>query len=537
MSVDEDEGRDGGLLSSLRSQFALRLLATLLGAAVVLVAFGVVLYVQLSAGLSQEGTSALQTMTGTMVVVAIFSLTVVGVAVGGNAAITLRSLAEKAEQMQGGDLDVEFEVDRADEIGQLARTLSHMRDSLQETITDLDEQRQLAEQRRQDVEATNQELQAKVEKYDDVLGQIADGNFTVRVDPSCDDEAMESVGRCINRTAEQLDETFEDVITFAEQVAGESGQLQEDADDIRAASESISESIQEIAEGAVRQSEMLDDVAEEVENLSATAEEVASSTDQLASQSERAAAAGQEGGRAAERAATQAQDVVDEIEGTAHQIEELQGEMEAIGEITEFITDIAEQTNILALNASIEAARAGEAGEGFAVVADEVKGLAEETRDAAEDIEDRIGRVQEETDEAVDSIQDTQDQVAEGVETIEDAIGALEEIADYVDEMDNGVQNISSATADQARSVQTVVSMVEDLTAISEGTTQEAETVAASAEEQSATLSAVTDRAASLTERSDRLWDALRTIETGDPVEDAGEVAPEPTADGGHPQE
>ncbi len=464
-----------------------------------------------------------------LILLAVISLGLVGVTIGSNTAIALRLLSTRAREMGEGNLDVPIRVSRADEIGVLASSLSDMRDSLRQTLTEVEDAREVAERRRRETEAMNEHLETKAAEYGEALSAIADGDLARRVDPESDSEAMAEVGRSINETVADLAETVADVTEFAERVSLASREVDAGASEVRRASEEVSDSVQEISDGATEQSQMLANVSDEMEALSATAEEVASSSDQLAVTSEEAAEAGAAGQQAAQTAIEEMNEVEAATEAAVEDIEALDEEMEAIGDVVELISDIAEQTNILALNASIEAARAGVEGEGFAVVAEEVKTLAGETMDAAEDIEGRIRRIQDRTGETVEGIQETRERLSAGVETVEEAIGALDRIADHVEDTDKGVQNISAATAQQADSAQSVVALVEELTSISEQTTNEAENVAAAAEEQTATLSNVSEQAGDLATRASELQELLETFEVNgaaQPTPDDGAEVP-----------
>ncbi len=450
-----------------------------------------------------------RTGIGAMVLVALLTLAIVGVTIGRSTATALRSLAADARELGEGDLDVEFDVDRRDEIGTLATSMGEMRDSLREQIAEAQQARTEAERRRQEAEQFNHHLEQKATEYGTALEAVAEGDLTQRVEPSSESEAMASVGTSINRAVEDLSGALAEVTAFAGTVADTSHAVDASAEDVQRASQEASDAVQEIRDGAVRQSEMLEDVASEMESLSASAQQAASATDSLAKTSERAAEAGEQGRDAARAAIEEMNEVESQTEQAVQRIETLDEEMAVIGEVVELIQDIAEQTNILALNASIEAARAGKTGQGFAVVAEEVKDLAEETREAAADVEQRLEDIQEQTDATVEDIQATRERLTAGIDTVEEAIGSLTEITGHVEDTDEGVQEISEATAEQARTAQSVVAMVDELTAIGAQTTDEAERVAAAAEEQTATLSEVSDSANDLSTRASELQSLL----------------------------
>jgi twitching motility protein PilJ len=173
------------------------------------------------------------------------------------------------------------------------------------------------------------------------------------------------------------------------------------------------------------------------------------------------------GGEAVRRTIAGMNTIRETIQETSKRIKRLGESSQEIGDIVELINDIADQTNILALNASIQASMAGEAGRGFAVVADEVQRLAERSANATRRIEVLVSTIQADTNEAVVSMERSTTDVVGGALLAENAGAALEEIEQVSNQIAMLVQNISGSARDQNDAAKTVLENVEKLTDIS----------------------------------------------------------------------
>ncbi|ATW89702.1 methyl-accepting chemotaxis protein [Halohasta litchfieldiae] len=330
------------------------------------------------------------------------------------------------------------------------------------------------------------------------LQQAAAGDLTVRLETDREDEMLADLSGSVNEMLAELDGTLLGIQSFGVEVATETQQVSTGVEEIQQTSTEVGQSIEEIAAGAHRQTTKLSTAGDELTDLSATIEEIASSADEVATLSEEAASHATEGTDLAEASMATMGEIQSQADTTVDRIGHLESEMDEITDIVDLIDDIADQTNILALNASIEAARAGEAGDGFAVVANEVKSLAEETQDATTDIAQRVDGIQETTTDAASDIREMRTTIEEGLETIADGLEALETIADRVNEANDGVQSISDATDEQAESTQEMVGMIDEVISVSEQTSAEAETVSAAAEQQTAALTQIADSVSQL---------------------------------------
>lgn len=222
------------------------------------------------------------------------------------------------------------------------------------------------------------------------------------------------------------------------------------ADHVASASEEISSSAEQQAQSACTQKDQTTQIATALQEMNITVQQVSENSSKASEASRKAAETARHGGAIVEQTLTKMQSIADSVRSSAGRVRELGASSEKIGRIIGVINDIADQTNLLALNAAIEAARAGEQGRGFAVVADEVRKLAERTTIATKEIAQMILNIQEETKLAVNSMDEGTKQVGEGVQTTNQAGEALTEIIQMSEQVGMMVTQIATAATEQS---------------------------------------------------------------------------------------
>jgi methyl-accepting chemotaxis protein len=289
---------------------------------------------------------------------------------------------------------------------------------------------------------------------------LADGDLTKSVQVDLEDE-VGIVAAALNKTAVSIRQAVKLVADTTDELVDTSGQM-------AAASEEVTASVEEVASTTNQFSSTLETMNANVQSMSRDVQEVA----------ERASS----GETAVRDVVRQISELSESMQLLADEVSGLGRLSEEIGSIVGVITAIAEQTNLLALNAAIEAARAGEHGRGFAVVADEVRKLAEQSSHAAAEITTLVHQVQngvhaavdgmnrgaKQVDEAVDNVSENGRMLRSILEGVTEMVGRMEEISLGIEQISVGGQEIAAAAEEQAASISEVAGSAQDLTQMSE---------------------------------------------------------------------
>jgi len=299
-----------------------------------------------------------------------------------------------------------------------------------------------------------------------VAGAIATGDLTTEVLVTSKDETGQLMA-----AMKAMTERLRDIIT---QVAGTSTQVAAAASQLQSAAERIATGAEEVAAQSGT-------VATAGEEMSATSGDIAQNCQMAATGALRAAQSAQNGATVVETTVAVMGQIADKVQESAKTVEKLGARSDQIGEIIGTIEDIADQTNLLALNAAIEAARAGEQGRGFAVVADEVRALAERTTRATREISEMIKAIQNETKGAVAAMELGVQQVATGtVEAAKSGV-ALREILEQVNDVAMQVNQIATAAEEQTATTGEISSNMLQITKVVQSTSQGAQESATAA--------------------------------------------------------
>jgi twitching motility protein PilJ len=307
-----------------------------------------------------------------------------------------------------------------------------------------------------DSEGENKRNQEAILRLLNEMGNLADGDLTVQA--SVTEDVTGAIADSINFTIEELRTLVRGINSATDQVAKATQDAQAISNRLFEASQRQNKEIQKASSSVLQMAQSIDEVSQ--------------SAAQSARVAQQSLAAAEKGGQAVQNQIAGMNEIRTQIQDTSKRIKRLGESSLEIGEIVELISDITEQTNVLALNAAIQAASAGEAGRGFTVVAEEVQRLAERSGEATKQIEAIVKTIQADTQDAVAAMEKSTVGVVEGTKLSDAAGQALEEIRRVSRELAELIGGISAQTQKQSASVSDVTRGMQGILKITEETTE-----------------------------------------------------------------
>jgi twitching motility protein PilJ len=299
--------------------------------------------------------------------------------------------------------------------------------------------------------ATNERNQQAILRLLDELADLADGDLTTTA--TVTEDFTGAIADSINFTIDQLRILV--------------SQINDTAIRVSKASEETQSTALHLAEASEHQAQEIAGASAAVNEMAVTIDQVSANASESATVAERSVEIANRGAEVVQNTINGMDMIREQIQDTSKRIKRLGESSQEIGDIVSLINDIADQTNILALNAAIQASMAGDAGRGFAVVADEVQRLAERSSAATKQIEALVKTIQSDTNEAVISMEQTTSEVVRGARLAQDAGMALTEIEKVSAELSDLIQNISNAARQQAASaghISNTMNVIQEIT-------------------------------------------------------------------------
>jgi methyl-accepting chemotaxis protein len=383
----------------------------------------------------------------------------------------IKHLNKVVNEVTEGNLNTSAAINSKDELGQLGLHFNYMIDKMRTIIDDLETEKKSVEEKIEQAIKESEEQKnyfaRSVDTMLHVMEKFADGDLSVELSVESNNE----VGRLFegfNRSTQRMNGVLASVTDLIQSAASASGQ--------------ISASSEQLAAGTREQSSQTVEVAGAVEEMAKTIVENTMNAEQAATYSMEAGKLAREGGSVVEETILGINKISEVVFEATGKVKSLGKNSSQIGEIIQVINDIADQTNLLALNAAIEAARAGEQGRGFAVVADEVRKLADRTTKATKEIAQMIKQIQDDTNITVKSINRGSDEAESGKALAVNAGKSLTDIITASDKVVGIVNIVANANKEQSNAAEQISRSVERISSVIEQTSSGVQQIARSSE-------------------------------------------------------
>ncbi|GIO09949.1 hypothetical protein J31TS6_59770 [Brevibacillus reuszeri] len=335
--------------------------------------------------------------------------------------------------------------------------------------------------------------------------QIAQGNLQVDPITVKNQDEIGTLVKGFEQMVGSIRQLLGQISATSHQVASSSEQLFASAEQSSKATEHIVIAIQEVASGSESQTAHSEEAVHTTKTMEQSIQTIANHCAEVSASAQTSSAQAEEGNQSLQQVVGQMERIQATVENSSTLITKLNGRSEQIGQIIDVIRGIADQTNLLALNAAIEAARAGEHGRGFAVVADEVRKLAEQSTQSAQQISDLIIEIQADTNNSTSSMNQVQDEVRVGLEIVHSTEEKFGTILLTLREVAEQIQDVSNTTLDLSANSKQITLSMEEVNQIAKTSSSHSQSVAASGEEQLASMEEIAASAASLSKVAEEM--------------------------------
>ncbi len=337
-------------------------------------------------------------------------------------------------------------------------------------------------------------VQSAIQEIQRISNLYASGNFAAEFDRNLKIEGDLALLRdALNTIGMNVSEVLSVIAREMKQLAHQAEIAGTGIEDVSRGAELIAKNAEQTKQNAERSEDGINQVLQTMEDLTRTISEVSSNAERVAGLSVQANDLAKQGIGAAGKADKGMQSITKTSEEVETIFAEIRAQMHEIVKIVDLITDIANQTNLLSLNAAIEAARAGEAGKGFAVVAAEVKSLAQRSRQSAEHIADMISDLQKKSDAASGAMAEAGTAVAEGSAALSETLGIFNTLTTSVEDITRNMEMVASATEEQAASFEEITASVNEMSLLVKNTAKDALNSSATSEEALAVVDQITN--------------------------------------------
>jgi methyl-accepting chemotaxis protein len=387
-----------------------------------------------------------------VIVFSVIAAMLISILLGNKITKPLSALKEGAEKFEHGDLSIVIENNSLDEVGVLSRIVNGAIQNIKNSYEELRKEKEGIQRKIEEATAElnfkNDYMNKNVETMLSTMNKFALGDLTVSLNVERDDDIGKLFGG-FNKAVVSVNNLISKVHEAVQATASASNQ--------------ISSSTEEMAAGSQEQSAQTSEVASAVEQMTRTIIATADNANTAAGTAKKASEQTRIGVEKVAESKKGMDLIIQSTQTTGKVLKSLSGKTEQIGEIAQVIDDIADQTNLLALNAAIEAARAGEQGRGFAVVADEVRKLAERTTKATKEIAETIKAVQNESKEANDSMTEATKAVTIGLELNNKVDEVLIEINNHVKSLAEEIMRVANASKEQSTAAEQISHNIESI--------------------------------------------------------------------------